>query len=300
MFLPILIFWLIYRKFWKGFLGGAISVLVSAFYILPVIFESKYVGLGSTTTGYFDFRAHFVTLYQIFISRFWGYGGSTWGPEDGLSVSIGQIQWILPLIISFFVILKKKISSNIDFIILSIFGLLYIFLTHNKSTFIWTNIPGIPYIQFPWRFLGMATFCLALASGAIVQFFEKQKLVISVVIVAAAVALNFSFFKEDIWYSVNDSYFTTGAEWDRQRTASIGDYWPLFGHDIPTTPSDGKYINYFPGWIGAEPNEDGLIPAEGTRFKDTPVRSVGNIISLLSIIGLGVFAFGRKKWKEKI
>jgi hypothetical protein len=126
MFLPILISWLIYRKFWKGFFGGAVSVLVSAFYILPVIFELKYVGLGSTTTGYFDFRAHFVTLYQIFISRFWGYGGSTWGPEDGLSVSIGQIQWILPLIISFFVILKKKITTNKDFIILAIFGLLYI------------------------------------------------------------------------------------------------------------------------------------------------------------------------------
>ena len=299
MFLPILIFWLIYRKFWKGFLGGVISLLVSAFYILPVIFESKYVGLGSTTTGYFDFRAHFVTLYQIFISRFWGYGGSTWGPEDGLSVSIGQIQWILPLIVSFFVILKKKISTNKDFLILAIFGLFYIFLTHNKSTFIWTSIPEIAYIQFPWRFLGMATFCLALASGAIIQFFEKQKLLVSVVIVAAAVALNFSFFREDIWYTVNDSYFTTGAEWDRQRTASIGDYWPLFGHDIPNSPSDGKYINYFPGWVGAEPNEDGLIPAEGTKFTNTPVRTIGNIISLISIIGLGVFAFGQKRWKEK-
>lgn len=300
MFLPILIFWLIYRKFWKGFLGGVISIFISAFYILPVIFESKYVGLGSTTAGYFDFRAHFVTLYQIFISRFWGYGGSTWGPEDGLSVSIGQIQWVLPLIVSFFVILKKKISGNIDFIILAVFGLLYIFLTHNKSTFIWTTIPAIPYIQFPWRFLGMATFCLALASGAIVQFFEKQKLVVSLVIIAAAVALNFSFFREDIWYSVNDSYFTSGPEWDRQRTASIGDYWPLFGHDIPAATSDGKYINYFPGWVGAEPNEKGLIPAEGTKFTDTPVRSTGNIISLISIIGLGVFAFRRKKWKEKI
>ena len=156
------------------------------------------------------------------------------------------------------------------------------------------------YIQFPWRFLGVATFCLALSSGAITQFFEKQKIIISIVIVAAAIALNFSFFREDIWYSANDSFFTTGAEWDRQRTASIGDYWPLFGHSIPVSPSDGKYINYFPGWIGATPDENGLIPVEGTKFTNTPVRSVGNIISLLSVIGFGVLAvIKNKKWKEK-
>jgi hypothetical protein len=300
MFLPILVFWLIYRKFWKGFLGGVLSVLVSAFYILPVIFESKYVGLGSTTTGYFDFRAHFVTLYQIFISRFWGYGGSTWGSEDGLSVSIGQIQWILPIIISFFVILKKKISSNKDFLILAIFGLFYIFLTHNKSTFIWTTISGLSYIQFPWRFLGMATFCLALASGAIVQFFEKQKLVVSMVVAIVTIALNFSFFREDVWYSVNDSYFITGAEWDRQRTASIGDYWPLFGHDIPTIPSGGKYVNYFPGWVSNVPKKDGLIPLEGSVFTDTPVRRIGNIISIISIACLLMGSVLIKKWKKEI
>jgi hypothetical protein len=301
MFFPILIFWIVYKRFWMGFFGGVVSILISAFYVLPVIFESKYVGLGSTTAGYFDFRAHFVTLYQIFISRFWGYGGSTWGPEDGLSVSIGQIQWILPIIISFLLVIKKKIATNKDFIILTIFGIFYIFLTHNKSTFIWTTVPGLSYIQFPWRFLGMATFCLALAGGVIAQFFEKQKLIVSIVIVTAAIALNFSFFKEDIWYSVDDSFFTTGAEWNRQRTASIGDYWPLFGHNIPVSPSDGKYINYFPGWVGATPNENGLIPAEGTKFTNTPIRSIGNIISLLSFFGFGVLVvIKNKKWKEKV
>jgi hypothetical protein len=284
MFLPILVVWITYRKFWKAFMGFIAAAFISAFYILPVIFESKFVNLGSLIIGYFDFRAHFDTLYQIFISRFWGYGGSTWGPNDGLSLSVGQVQWILPLIILVFILVKRKILENKEFLVLLATGIFYLFLTHNQSTFIWTHIPGMAYIQFPWRFLGVATFCLALASGAIIRLFEKQKIAATIVIVAVAIALNFSFFREDIWYKVNDSFYTTGEQWDLQRDAAINDYWPLFGHSVPNTPSDGKYINYFPGWISSAPVENGLIPSKGAVFTDTPVRRIGNIISLLSII----------------
>jgi hypothetical protein len=299
MFIPILIIWIIYRKFWKSIIGIFGSIFICAFYILPVIFESKFVNLGSTITGYFDFRAHFVTLYQLFVLRFWGYGGSTWGGEDGLSLAVGLVQWILPALVLLLVLLKKKITANKTFLILLATGMFYIFLTHNKSTFIWVNIPGFAYIQFPWRFLGVATFCLSLSGGAIIQFFEKQKLVISFLIVGILIALNLSFFKEDIWYKVSDSYFTTGEEWDRQRTASIKDYWPNFGHKIPTSPSDGKYINYFPGWVGAAPNEEGLIPSEGSKFTDTPIRKIGNIVSLASVVGVLLLAVIKNKWKEK-
>lgn len=297
MFLPILIIWLIYRKFWMGVIGFVIAALISSFYILPVVFESKFVDLQSTITGYFDFRAHFITLYQIFISRFWGYGASVWGPNDGLSLSIGQIQWILPLAISIWLLIKNKLKQNKEFMILLLTGFFYLFLTHNKSTFIWNLIPVMAYIQFPWRFLGIATFCLALSGGSLFGLFDKKySLVFTVLVVLLVILLNIMFFREDIWYRVNDSYYTTGAEWVRQRTASIGDFWPNFGHKIPDSPSNGKFINYFPGWIGAMPL-NGLIPSNDVKFTDTPVRRVGNIISLVSILGLAVFSI--KTWKEK-
>jgi hypothetical protein len=295
MFLPVLLVWIIYRRFWKGIFGFVAALLISAFYILPVVFESKFVSLSSVITGYFDFRAHFVTLYQIFISRFWGYGASTWGPGDGLSLSVGQLQWILPLIILIFILIKKKFSVNKDFLILMALGFFCLFLTHNKSTFVWTHVPEMAYIQFPWRFLGVATFCLALSTGAIVQFFEKQKVIVSIVVIATALALNFSFFHEDIWYKVNDSFYTIGEQWNLQRNAAINDYWPLFGHKVPSVPSDGKYINYFPGWIPAAPDKNGLILSQGSVFTDTPVRKIGNIISLISILFMVTIVIVRKK-----
>lgn len=299
MFLPILLVWIIYRKYWQAVWGFLGAILISSFYILPLVFESKYIDLLSTTRGYFDFRAHFVTLSQIFFDRSWGYGGSTWGSGDGLNLSVGQIQWVVPVIVFSLVLIKKKISISKNFLILFGLGFFYIFLSHNKSTFIWTHIPQMAYIQFPWRFYGVATFCLSLSSGALVQFFEKQKLILTVVTVAIVIALNYSFFHEDIWYKVNDSYFTTGEEWVRQRTASIGDYWPQFGHVIPTVPSSGEYINYFPGWVGAIPDNSGLIPASGTKFTDTPIRKFGNIISLVSLFGFGFVLRKNKIWKKE-
>lgn len=299
MFAPFIIVWVLYRKFWKAIPGSLVTLGLSGFYILPIIFESKFIDIQSTIQGYFDFRAHFITLYQMLIFRFWGYGGSTWGSGDGLSLSIGVLQWTIPLIIGVIIFFKKR-NPNIlhtTYYILFSLGWFYLFLTHNKSTFIWEELKLLAYIQFPWRFLGVATFCFTLLGGSIVSVLTKQKFAITLVIVVLAIFLNAAFFKEDIWYSVSDNYFLTGSEWDRQRTASIGDFWPNFGHDIPATPSDGKYINYFPGWI-PDNHVEGLIPSDGSVFKNTPVRKIGNTLSLATLFGLIIWLTKRKWIKE--
>ncbi len=306
MFLPVLLIWIFYKlylnKNWKLLIkiGVAlfVSFLISSFYILPVLFESKFIDIASTTVGYFDYRAHFATISQLLLSRFWGYGGSTWGIEDGLSLSIGQMQWILPSLALLVVILKKNIGQYKDFLVLFILGWFFLALTHNKSTFIWNNIPGMAYIQFPWRFLGMATFCFAISSGVWITLLKKYETLLVSILIMSTMLLNFKFFKEDIWYNVNDSHFITGEEWDRQRVASIRDYWPKLGHEVPNKPSDGKYINYFPGWVSESPNINGLILAEGSKFTDTPVRKIGNIISLVTIVVGGFYL--TKKWKKEI
>ena len=285
MFLPVVAVWIIYRKFWKAIPAGLLALGISAFYVLPVVFESKFINLGSTTQGYFDFRAHFLTLKQIFLDFSWGYGGSTWGDGDGLNLSVGIIQWALPAIAFIVAFWQKKVKENRSFLIFVGIGTFFLFLTHNKSTLLWEVLPFMKYIQFPWRFLGVAVFAFALASGMIINSLSKKYTILLAGIIGAILLIvNFSFFREDIWYNVNDSYFLTGPEWDRQRSASIGDFWPDFGHEIPAEMSDGKYINYFPGWTGTQPDENGLISSEGATFKNTPVRTAGNIISLACLL----------------
>ena len=294
MFLPLLLIWIIYRKWFKGFIGFVIAGLLSAFYTLPVIFESKFVNLGSTTTGYFDFRAHFITLKQIFLDLSWGYGGSTWGSGDGLNLSVGLAQWIIPVVTLILLFLAKKIKGNKEFLLLLVFGFIYLLLTHNKTAFMWEALTFMKYIQFPWRFLGIAVFCFALASGVLFNVIKNKFFIGLVFILLTVYSLSFTvnYFRPDIWYPVSDNYFLEGSEWDRQRTASIGDFWPNFGHKIPDTPSDGTYINYFPGWVGADP-KDGLIPSGNVEFKDTPIRKLGNIVSLISLLGIII-------WRKKL
>lgn len=294
MFLPLLLLWIVYRKWFKGFIGLVIAGLLSAFYTLPVIFESKFVNLGSTTVGYFDFRAHFITLKQIFLDLSWGYGGSTWGSGDGLNLSVGLVQWIIPVVTLILLLLAKKIKRSKEFLLLLASSFVYLLLTHNKTAFLWEALPFTAYLQFPWRFLGLAVFSFSLASGVLLNIFKNKFFVAVVFILFIIYSTLFTVhhFRPDIWYKVNDSYFLEGSEWDRQRTASIGDFWPRFGHQIPDTPSDGTYINYFPGWVGADP-KDGLIPSDNVKFKDTPIRKVGNIVSLVSLLGIII-------WRKKL
>lgn len=294
MFAPLIIIWLIYKKFWKGFFGFLFASLLSAFYVLPIIFESKYISIVSTTLGYFDFHNHFVELRQLLFSNYWGYGASVWGNGDGLSLAIGYSQWILPIIVLLFLLFTKKYSLlKSHFSILFLVGWFFLFLTHNKATFIWEVLPFMKYIQFPWRFLGVALFCFSLASGILFNLVKQKYLLLLIMLPTMYFVLRTAyFFRPDLWYSVKDTYYLTGIEWDRQRTASIGDFWPNFGHKIPDKPSDGKYINYFPGW-SKEPNKEGLIISEGANFKNTPIRTIGNIISLLSFFGVIL-------WRKKL
>lgn len=329
--------------------GSIFSVGLSAFYLLPAISEAKFINLSSTTQGYFDFRAHFATISQLLFSRFWGYGASLFGPVDDLGLSVGQVHWVLPLVgIALLLFLKKREAK--DAAILTLIGWVALFLTHNKSTFIWENINSLAYLQFPWRWLGVATFAFSLAGGAVALLpkVTAQKIV-TVVAVLMAISTNVSFFREDIWYSITDKEQFTGQKWETQIASSLGDYWPNFGKALPKVEAGGKPVirgegevdaervyqksnkmaynlklskssevefpvTYFPGWIlkvdgtryPVRPSSDlGLITANLPEtnsqnvileFTNTPVRTLGNTLSLVTLsLGGGFFLITRKQ-----
>lgn len=320
-----------------------LALSLSAFYLLPTVTESQYINLSTTTVGYFDFRAHFVTVPQLFISRFWGYGGSTWGQEDGLSLSIGQVQGavlVLSLILSSLALIRTKGKKDESFkaVLLSVLALLFLAMTHNKSAFIWEALsPVMKYIQFPWRFLGVALFCISLTSGYLVKNINTKTVIFSAVFFSTlAVVLNTSFFREDIWFKTTDQKMQTGEAWVEQTRASIGDYWPVYG-PIPADPADTSQVeivsphklfyrvtnapeevvlpvSYFPGWtvsqsnnkISTNPNKEGLISFDARTngsytiaFENTPVREWGNGITLFSLmILLCIYKFYRFQEKK--
>lgn len=228
-----------------GLIGaGIFTATLSAFYLLPVIFESKLVSLGQTTGGYYDYHLHFVTLKQLLGSRFWGYGPSVWGENDGLSLSVGQLQWTLPLFLLGIIFWQKKQARLINFFFFLGLGWLMLFFTHNKSTWLWEIAPPFKYIQFPWRFLGLAVFAFSLSVGAISELFTKKifKVGMIALIIISAIGLNHVFFKVDRWFPINDTQFFSGDNYQIQISSSLSDFWPLTAKSLPKSQAVYKPI----------------------------------------------------------
>lgn len=346
LLIPILsIYIIINRKnLIKSFLPLIISFCLSAFFIIPAILEKEFVTINTMTQGYFNYIIHFATLSQLFISRFWGFGASLWGPIDDMSFQIGLIQWILPLITILLSIFTKNFKTKTIIILFGLIGLFAAFLTHNKSTFIWQALPFMPYFQFPWRFLGIVIFCFSFISGALIIFLKNKtiKIIVFSIILVSTIILNINYFKEDIWFpNLTDDQKLNQEELTRQSGAGLKDYWPKYGTNFPNTfaptqptsndnqtqiTSYSKHSNkvlaeiennsessivtfplvYFPDWkltINSRPAEFqiskdlGLIEIplnQGNNkieltFINTPIRSISNIISLITLISLIIY-----------
>lgn len=222
--------------------GVIISILVSAFFLLPVFFEKSIAHTETMIGGYFDYRAHFVTIKQLFLTSFWAYGSSEIGPADDLSFFFSPIM-ILMTLVSLFLsirnIIKKK-SGLLELSVLSFFamGLLATFMTHQKSSFIWSLLPPLIYLQFPWRFLVTANFFFAVVSGYLLSKLDisKSKLFIGVIVVIVFL-FSSPFFKVSEWYPYSEQEKLFGYLWDKQMTISIFDYLPIFAPMPPTAPA---------------------------------------------------------------
>jgi len=97
IFTPLLALWVFvhlwlsntWRRLLPLFIAGVLALGMSAFFTLPSYFEQKYVNISSLVQDYFDYSGHFVTVNQLFFSRFWGDGASAFGEEnDGMSFSL--------------------------------------------------------------------------------------------------------------------------------------------------------------------------------------------------------------------
>lgn len=300
IFVPIAVVWAIYwlmRERWDNLTklvwGGILGFGLSAFFILPVIFEKKFVHTESLLSGYFDYRQHFVNLYKLFISREWGYGSSGF-PNEKLNLSLGIVQWvtgliILPILAIFNFRKNKKVS-------LFAFGLIFltlvsIFMIHMKSSFVWTLIPPLWYLQFPWRFLAVCIFLLCVLSGFAIYFAGRLRYVLGVVLVVTSFVLTISFYTPKSWLNITDADKFSGISWEKQLTISIFDYLPIYGvlppwSKAPEFPEvlsgNAKFLEYKKGsdfQTGiVEVSKDSLIRIPLFDFPGMIVKVDGKIV----------------------
>lgn len=359
IFAPIAILWALYWLFqekwdnlFKVFWGGLIGFGLSAFFVLPVIFEKQFAHVDSVLSGYFDYRQHFVSLYKLFLSMEWGYGSSGF-PNEKLNLSLGIVQWVVGIPAALFALVKFKKDKKTSILALLLSGvtLFSIFMMHMKSSFIWAKLPFIWYLQFPWRFLAISIFLLCLLSGFFIYFSGRFKYVLGILLIIISLTLNISFFVPKDWLNITDVEKFSGESWEKQLTISIFDYLPIYGilppwskapefpevlegnvkfleykkgsnfqtgiveastdsliriplFDFPgmTVTIDGKEVDHVNNDCRNERYCRGLITfkvPEGkhnieTKLKNTPVRTLGNTLSLISLGAIGLLMIKSK------
>ncbi len=343
----------------KFIVSGIVALGLSAFFTLPAILEQKLIHVDTLTQGYYEYIAHYATIGQLLFSRFWGYGPSIWGENDGMPFQIGHIHWILSVVIAIIILVnifknkKKTFVLNNPLLYILYFiavGWFAAFMIHSKSTFIWQHVSPIKFVQFPWRFLTLVVFSFSFIAGAVTILVPKKLVNWTIgTLVVGLLIFNWNYFKPQKMGPLTDQQKFTGAAWDLQRTAGIFDYLPQTAKE---NPKDGKYtltevvtgnikvsdetegtnwakfkitdnakggtirinIFEFPNWkayVDGKETKIFILDSEKwgriyvnvpegdheitLKLFDTPIRTISNITSLITWLGLISYLI----WKRK-
>ncbi len=159
------------RAGWGG-LALALAALIIAFYWLPFLLERGAVKLNVIGPGHFDFREHFLTLGDLLgPSRILDMGAAA----PRFRYNLGLAQWLLALPAVGVLLLSwihrvsepcRRCHIHLLFFVLAGLGLILVMLP--VTALLWERVPGVRYLQFPWRLLGPAGAMLAVCAGGAV------------------------------------------------------------------------------------------------------------------------------------
>lgn len=347
-----------YKFLLSLFLSAALSVSLAAYYLIPVLFEQKFI----QPVLPFNFYDHFPFIKQLLFSK-WGYGVSIEGIYDGMSFQLGVANIIvifLGIVSMIIMILKKKINKSV-YLFSTIIGILIIFFLMNiRSTFIWNIFPYTNSIQFPWRLLAIMVMLTTLVYLYLLNITKgKFKIILLVLIPIIAFINNYSYFRPGTIVDHNDTYYlrrylpkeilSPGEKVSKDYLDYTENYFPLPKDAIKPTvipentitatqpetnilivdnnpfqtkakinSTTGDFITinrfYYPGWVvkinGSVQevylNKYGAMTffiKKGSynlsvSYNDTFIRRLGNIISLTTILFIGLFSIYNSKRKS--
>lgn len=282
------------------FLTVLLSLGLSAIFWLPAILEKGYVwGLEV-----FDYRRHFVELYQLIFPS-WGSGFSSDESTEGLSFQIG-IANLTVLSITILILLFKKQRKQRG-IVLFIIGwiILSVFLMLPLSLPVWNTIAIMQYFQFPWRMLSLVILCCAFLAGSLVPVWQPR--ITASILVLIAFILGVGYAKPAYYHMRDDDYYTkksnfidgTNSPGNAFNTIWFNEKLPKATAKIEDREENSRLnIAYFPGWkvlidgqiVESRVDKDGLIQIAKPKpeakvmalFDNTAVRAGAQTITLIS------------------
>lgn len=229
------------KKF-SGLLGYfLLSIGVASFYIFPAFLEKNYTQVDEKIlSGYFHYSQHFLYIRQ-FVQENWKYGGSHWGPVDDMSYFLGYGQ-ILLLALSLVLLARylfrtitttSATKKNHQFKTILKYSLFYfflgsvLFLSVQKSQFIWDNISLLQVAQFPWRFLALSALFIAIIGSFSFNLIEKVsiRLLLSVCVLILLGVSSWKYFAPEFYLDDAESlYYSSEQRIQEEMSETLPDY----------------------------------------------------------------------------
>lgn len=215
------------RVLGKSLAGLFAGLGISAFFWLPAAKEMGFTSVHLQVGGGADFRDHFLCPEQLWWSA-WGYGGSTSGCTDGLSFMTGKLTFLIVAIAAVFALRTiRKTAPQQESRLPAIALLLWaggVWMTTSSSRVVWEIVPGLPFLQYPWRFLGPTLFATSLAGMASIAALPNRtlRIPIATVLIAGTVLLQAKWFQPQYTYPYTNQVAESVEEL-RFRTSGVSD-----------------------------------------------------------------------------
>jgi hypothetical protein len=211
---------------------------LSSFYLFPALLEKNLTKVESIFSGYFHYSHHFLYIRQFFILN-WGYEGSAWGPDDGISFFLGWGQLLGLGVVGLLLFRRalkhkkwRQIMVDKKIILSALLGvpfMLSLFMAILKSKPLWDTLPGLSYAQFPWRFLGVGVIFLGLLVGMSASLIKRSGLrYLWTSVLLITLLFNAQFFQPQKFLTdANDFYYTDAETIQREMSGILPDYIPV-------------------------------------------------------------------------
>lgn len=254
-----------------GLLSFALAASLSAFFWLPFLLERDAIKLEVIGPGHFDFHRHFLTPAELFApSKVMDMGATA----PHYRFNLGLAQWLLALAAPVIIIGRglarlwrerghkediqnrapdaphielRLITQTTGYFTLAASALIFLMLP--VSVRVWERVPGMPYLQFPWRLMGPANLMLAITAAAGSTLYGSRRRPLLIAALAAVLVLALPALYPPPW---SPDFGGTSPQdiiaWEQRSlalgTTSTGDFLPVKAALGPINPMPSLIESY--------------------------------------------------------
>lgn len=202
---PVLTLWIVclssaakhrIRFLARNFLSLAAALAITSTFWLSAFMSRHLVQMEGMTQGFADYTKHFIQPFQ-WISLYWNFGASVLGPGDAMSFQLGNAALLAMLIAAPILFAAMKTAGAHRWAVIAALGqiLISLFLMHSVSGWLWSRIPILPMLQFPYRILVIPAVMLPFLGGSAGQLIEKVspggRLWVAIAVMATVAGVSF-------------------------------------------------------------------------------------------------------------